>query len=138
MPDPYQWASKKVIRLMKDELGGKIMTGLVALRPKSYAYRKLDNVGDKRCKGTKKCIVKKTIGFDDYKNCLFNSKSKGICRSQLMFRVNRHKISTAEVNKVALNRGDDKQIVKKDGISTLASGHNSLCWSSLLWFISLS
>ena len=44
---------KKVVGLMKDELGGKIMTGFVALRPKSYAYRKLDNKEDKKCKGIK-------------------------------------------------------------------------------------
>ena len=30
---------------------------------------------------------------------------------------------TVEVNKVALNRDDEKRIVKKDGISTLACGH---------------
>ena len=50
--------NKKVIRLMKDELGGGIMSEFVTLRPKMYAY----NVGDsesKKCKGIKKCVVQK-------------------------------------------------------------------------------
>ena len=64
---------KKVIGLMKDELGGAIMTEFVALRPKLYSYKKLDGGEDKKCKGIKKCVVKKTITFEDYKNCLFNS-----------------------------------------------------------------
>ena len=51
---------------------------------------------------------------------------------------NKHEIHIFEVNKVALNRDDDKQIVKKDGISTLARDHNSLGWNSLLGFISLT
>ena len=46
--------NKKVIGLMKDELGGKIMTEFVALRPKLYSYKKLDGEGDKKCKGIKK------------------------------------------------------------------------------------
>ena len=62
--------NKKVLKLMKDELGGKIMTEFIALRPKMYAYKKLDEKVTKRCKGTKKCIVKKRISFDDFKDCL--------------------------------------------------------------------
>ena len=63
--------NKKVIGLMKDELGGKIMTEFIAVRPKLYSYKKLDGSEDKKCKGIKKCIVKRTLTFEDYKTCLF-------------------------------------------------------------------
>ena len=98
--------NKKVIGLMKDELGSKIMTEFVALRPKLYAYRKLDGKEHKKCKAIKKCVVKKKLDFDDYKKCLFDSKSKSIYRSQLMFRNRKHEVHTVEVNKVAINRDD--------------------------------
>ena len=38
---------------MKDELGGKIMTAFVALRPKTYSYLMDDGNSDKKTKGTK-------------------------------------------------------------------------------------
>ena len=122
--------NKKVIRLMKDELGGTIITEFVSLRPKLYSYKKLDGSEDKKCKGIKKCVVKKTLMFEDYKNCLFKDSTE--YRSQLMFRLIRHEIFTLEVNKVALNKDDDKRIAKKDGISTLARGHKDLSSSSTL------
>ena len=100
--------------------------------------RKLDNKEDKKCKGIKKCMAKKTISFDDYKNCLLDLKSKSIYWSQLMFGNNKHEIHTVEVNKVAPNRDDNKRILKKDGITTLARGHYSLGWNALLGFLSLS
>ena len=127
--------NKKVIGLMKDELGGKIMTEFVALRPKLYSYKKLHGSEDKRCKGTKKCAVKKTLTFEDYKTSLFNDSTE--YRSQLMFRSAKHEVHTIKVNKVTLNRDDDKRISRKDGISMFARGHKDLSWSPLLGVISL-
>ena len=127
--------NKKVIGLMKDKLGGKIMTEFVALRPKLYSYKVLDGLEDKRYKGIKKCVVKKALTFEDYKACLFNDSTD--YRSQLMFRSAKHEVHTIEVNKVALNRDDDKRISRKDGISTFARGQKDLSWSPLLGLISL-
>ena len=66
--------NQKVIGLMKDELGGEIMTEFVSLRPKMYSY-KVGNSESKKHKGIKKCIVKKTISFDNYKKCLFSGET---------------------------------------------------------------
>ena len=57
--------------MMKDELAGKIMIQFVALRAKMYAYGKIDKgAEEKRCKGTKKCVVAENLTFDDYKDYL--------------------------------------------------------------------
>ena len=127
--------NEKVIGLMKDELGGKIMTEFVTLRPKLYSYIKLDGSKDKKCKGIKKCVVKKTLTFEDYKTCLFSNSTE--YRSQLMFRLAKHEVHTIKVNKVALNRDDDKRISRKDGISTFARGQKDLSWSPILGELSL-
>ena len=57
--------NEKVIGLMKDELGREIMTEFVALRPKTYSYFMDDGKNDKKAKGTKKCVIKKVLTFDD-------------------------------------------------------------------------
>ena len=43
----------KVIGLMKDELGGQIMTEFVELRPKTYSYLMDNGNSDKKAKATK-------------------------------------------------------------------------------------
>ena len=111
--------NKKVIGLMKDEIGGDIMTEFVTLRPKMYAY-KVGNAESKKCKGIKKCVLKKTISFVDYKNCLFSGDAS--YRSQLMFRCLKHEVKTLEVSKLALSRDDDKHIIV-DRVHSLARGH---------------
>ena len=59
---------------MKDELGGKIMTEFVTLRPKTYSYLTDDCEEDKKAKGTKKCVIKRRLKFSDYKDCLLNNE----------------------------------------------------------------
>ena len=104
---------------MKDELGGEIMKEFISLRPKMYSYR-VGNSEPKKCKGIKKCIIKKTTSFDDYKRCLFSGESSH--RSQLLLRSREHEVRTLEVNKLALSREDDKRI-SIDGVASCAIGH---------------
>ena len=67
--------NKKVIGLMKDELGGKIITEFVTLKPKTYSYLTDDGKEDKKAKGIKKCVIKNMIKFNDYKKCLLNDEA---------------------------------------------------------------
>ena len=57
--------NKKVIGLMKDELGGKIMTEFAALRPKTYSYLMVNGNSDKKAKGPKKCVIKTVLKCND-------------------------------------------------------------------------
>ena len=68
--------NKKVIGLMKDELGGQIMKEFVGLRAKTYSYLKDNNDEDKKSKGTKKCVIKRNLKFRGYKK-IFKSISNG-------------------------------------------------------------
>ena len=82
--------NKKVIGLMKDELGGKIMTEFAALRPKTYSYLMDDGGRDKKTKGTKKCVIKRRLKFNDCKDCLLNNEI--ILKSQQRFKSERHDV----------------------------------------------
>ena len=112
--------NKKVIGLMKDETSGKEVTEFVGLRAKLYAY-KTDECVEKKCKGVKKSVVKDTISFEDYKDCLFTGKSQ--MRKMNVLRSEGHQIYAETVNKVALSAEDDKRIVLEDKIHTNAHGY---------------
>ena len=100
--------NKKVVGLMKDELEGKIMTEFAALRPKSYSYLMDDGNNDQKAKGTKKCVIKRRLKFNDYKDCLLNNEI--ILKSQQRFKSEAHNVYTGEVNKIALSSNDDKRL----------------------------
>ena len=56
--------NKKVIGFFKDELEGRIMKELCALRAKIYSYLMDDNSDVKKSKETKKCVIKREIMFE--------------------------------------------------------------------------
>ena len=100
--------NKKVIGMFKDELGRRIMKEFCALRAKTYAYLKDDDIKKKKSKGVKRCIINRRLMFENYKDSLFNNKT--ILRSQQRFKSDHHNEYTEEVNKIALNSNDDKRL----------------------------
>ena len=50
---------------MKDESGGKIMTQFAPSRPKTYSYLTYDNDEDKKLRGSKICVIKQKLKFED-------------------------------------------------------------------------
>ena len=100
--------NKKVTGLMKDELGGKMMTESVALRPKTYPYLMDDGNSDQKAKETTKCVIKRILKFNDYKNCLLNNEI--ILKSQQRFKSEANNVYNEEINKIALSSKDDKRL----------------------------
>ena len=141
--------NKKVIELMKYELGQ--MNKFVGLRAKRYSYLKYINYENK-AKGTKMCVIKRKLKFQDYKNCLEaaaqienkinylakhkidadgpkeNQKEfktfKLILKTQQKFRSEKHNVFVEEINKIALSSNDDKTIQSIDMIETYAHRTN--------------
>ena len=113
--------NKKIIGLMKDELGGKIITEFVTLRPKTYSYLTDEGKEDEKAKGTKKCIIKKMIKFNDYKKCLSNDGV--IFKSKQRFISKKHDVYTENINKIALSNDDDKRIVSSDKMNSYPYGY---------------
>ena len=66
--------NSKVLGMFKGEAGGKQIVEFVGLRAKLYSYKMLDGSEDKQCKGVTKNVTKRSIQFDDYRECLFSMK----------------------------------------------------------------
>ena len=141
--------NKKVIGLMKDELGGKVMTRFVRLRAKAYSYLIDDGSEDKKPKGRKKCAIKRKFKFKSYKICLeatqletkinveknktdidtiienykeFIKNNKSISKSQQRLKSERHNVFTEDINKIASISNDYKGLQSIDLIDTYAYG----------------
>ena len=113
--------NKKVLGMLKDEAGGKIIDEFVGLGAKLYSYKMLEGKESKKCKGVKKLVVENSITHEDYKNCLFTGKEQ--LRKMNVIRSHKHDIYTEEVNKIALSSSDDKRHILEGQTDTLALGN---------------
>ena len=78
---------------------------------------------NKKAKGIRRCVVKRRVMFENYKDSLFNNKT--IMRSQLRFKSDHHNVYTEEVNKIALNSSDNNRLQTYDKIATHPYGINA-------------
>ena len=123
--------NKKVIGMFKDELGGEIIKEFVHLELK-HTHLMEDDSETKRAKGVKRCVIKKKIMFENYKDSLFNNET--IMGSQLRFKSDHHNVYTEEVNKIALSCSDNKRLQTFDRVTTYPYGTNvfKVCESEML------
>ena len=117
--------NKKVLGKFKDEIGGKIMTKSCALRAKTHSFLideytdddyEKNKIINKKAEGTKKCVIKREILFNNFVDALF--KNEELLRSQHRFRSDHHKVYIEEVNKIALSSNNDKRIQTFDKVTT--------------------
>ena len=104
----------------------------------------------KKAKGTKKCVKKRKLKVENYKNCFeatsldnkvkylekneinidslkkfhkeFIKDNKLILKTQERFKSERHIVFTEEINKIALSLNYDKRIQSNDSIETYLYG----------------
>ena len=124
--------NKKVIGMLKDKLGGKIMKEFCALRAKTYTYLMDDDSEKKKAKGIKRCLIRRRLMFENYEDSLFNNRT--ILKSQLRFKSDHHNVYTKEVNKIALNSNYDKRLQTFDRVTTYPYETNAfkVCESEML------
>ena len=110
-----------------------MMKEFVGLRAKTSSYLIDDGSEGKRAKGTKKCVIKRKLKLEDYKNCLeaaqleskrshleknkidedhkkFIKTYKLILKPQQRFKSERHDVFIEEINKIVLSSNDDERM----------------------------
>ena len=97
------------------------MKEFYAPRAKTYAYLMDDDSEKRKATGTKKCIIKRRIRFEDYKRWLL--KNNIISTTQLRFKTDIH--ISEEVNKIVISSNDDQRLQTFDRVTTYPYGTNA-------------
>ena len=75
-----------------------------------------DGSEHKKAKGTRKCVIKCRLMFENYKNCLFNEKA--IFKKQQRFKRYYHDMYAEEINRVALSSNHYKRVQTFNRVTT--------------------
>ena len=114
------------------------MTKFVGFRAKAYSYLIDDGSEGKKAKSRKKCVIKRKLKFENYKNCLeaiqlkneinnlennktdieslekykieFIKNNKLTSKTQERFESEWHNVFTEEINKIALSSNVDERM----------------------------
>ena len=86
----------------------------------------------KKTKETKKCVIKRVLKFNDYKDCLLSNEI--VLKLQQIFKSERHNVYTKEINKIALSSNDDKILQTFDKTTSYPYGASTgkVCKTELL------
>lgn len=133
--------NKKKPGIFKDELNSRIITSFVGLRSKMYSIKsgkvtktyypngnyRLNKVrGDeqehiKKAKGVKKYVLKNSIGFNNYLNCIKNNTIVSCVQNSIRSKL--HQVFTITQKKIALSPFDNKRFILENNVDTLPWGH---------------
>ena len=143
--------NKKVIGKFKDELGEKIMTELVFLRSKAYAFKsefltglqhsssedgrsRAEGTAEsgskiyeiKKLKGITKSTIKHDIKFQNFKDAITEPYENVFYKKMYVLNSEKHEMFVKEMNKKAISPFDDKRYINNNGIDTYPHGYDKL------------
>ena len=91
-----------------------------------------DDSEKKKAKEIKRCVIKRRLMFENYKDSLLNNKT--ILKSQQRFKNNHYDVYTEDVNKIALSSNDNMRLQTFERVATYPYETNSfkVCESEML------
>ena len=109
---------------LKGECASRPVTKYVGLRHEMYSILEASWKGIRKAKCVKKCVVKKHLHHEQYKESLFYRKT--FRYGMDMLRSKFDQIYGIWVNKVSLSPFDSKWWIAENGVDTLAYGHKDI------------
>ncbi|KAK3932353.1 hypothetical protein KUF71_012426, partial [Frankliniella fusca] len=114
---------KKKLGGFCDEMGGKILEEVVALKPKSYSCKVKQTKLLVRSKGVPKSVQQR-FTFDDYKKCL--TTIEPLVVNFKMIGRKRQRLYTMSCSKIGLSSFDSKRYWLDEKYKSLAFGHKRI------------
>ena len=93
---------------MKDELPNDTIIEACFLKAKAYCYNTVKGEDEKKAKGITEATIKNQFIFEDYKNAIYEDKSKYVTNFTIDSK--KHHLETKEQYKKAIDPFDDKGI----------------------------